>query len=216
MEVVAVPPSVVSRYSPTTTGFQSAAPFNSRQATDAIVIESTLSATRGRNDSQDQILRALSVTAREVVEKLNELLADKLPEGLKGLKQEDTTPEATAERIVSGATSYFEVFKRQNPNLSEEELLNRFLSTIRGGIDRGYSEAVEILEGLGAFEFEGVKNGVEKTRQLVDEKLAAFEAFKREELGLPARSVGSDVARDTSSTVIGQGAGLLRSVDVTA
>lgn len=216
MEVVAVPPSVVARYSPPTPGLQSAAPLNSRQSADALVIESTFASSRRDKDSQDQVFKALSVTAREVVAKLNELLAAKLPNGLEGLKPEDTTPEATAERIVSGATSYFEVFKRQNPNLSDEELLNRFLSTIRGGIDRGYSEAVGTLEGLGAFEFEGVKSGVEKTRQLVDEKLAAFEAFKREELGLAPKSVGSDVTRDTTGALLGQASGLLRALDVTA
>jgi hypothetical protein len=119
---------------------------------------------------------ALNLTGQEIVDKLNEILKDKLPEGIEGLDPSEVTPEKTANRIADGAIALFPVYKAQNPNLSEEELLDGFMKTIRGGIKQGYEEATVILEGLGAFNFEGVKEGIEKTMKLVEEKLQRFQS----------------------------------------
>jgi len=136
--------------------------------------------------------KGISVTAQEILEKLNALLKEKLPDGIQSLRPEDTTPEATATRIVQGVTAFYSAFAKQNPNLSGEELLNKFMETIKGGVQAGYDDAVSTLEELGAFSFDGVKPGIEETKRLIDEKLAAFEQAKRKELGL-------DQAVDTSS-----------------
>lgn len=119
---------------------------------------------------------ALNLTGQEIVDKLNEILKDKLPEGIESLDPSEVTPEKTAERIADGAIALFSAYKAQNPNLSEEELLDGFMETIRGGITQGYEEAAGILEGLGAFNFEGVREGIEKTMKLVEEKLQKFES----------------------------------------
>lgn len=156
----------------------------------------------------EDLYKSLSVTAKKVVDKINELLKAKLPNGVQSLKPEDVTPDATAERIVQGATSYFDVFAKQNPSLEELSLLtNKFLETIKGGIESGYGDAVSTLEGLGAFEFDGVKSGVRD--QGLGEKLAAWEAFKRKELGIdPAED---SIANQVGSEILGQGgAGILR------
>lgn len=121
----------------------------------------------------------VKLTAQEIVDRLNALLKDILPEGLQSLKPEDTTPEATAERIVRGTTAFFDIYAKQHPELEGEELVESFMAAIRSGIDRGYSEAYDILEGLGAFEFEGVRDGVEQTKILIEQKLVAFEETMR-------------------------------------
>ena len=206
MEAVAVTPLAQSSFSPTSFNLQSA-----DQRADTLVIESSLGDQSGSvSDANfEDLYKSLSVTAKKVVDKINELLKAKLPNGVQSLKPEDVTPDATAERIVQGATSYFDVFAKQNPNLEGVELLNKFLDTIKGGIESGYGDAVSTLEGLGAFEFDGVKSGVEKTKALIGEKLAAWEAFKRKELGIdPAQE---PIANQVGSEILGQaGAGILR------
>ena len=141
----------------------------------------------------------LTITAQQIVEKLNELLKPVLPDGIASLKPEDTTPEATAERIVRGATAFFDVYAKQNPGLQGDELLNKFMQTIRGGIDAGYSDAYKTLEGLGAFQFEGVESGIQETKRLIEEKLQAYEAQKREDLGL-----GQPISSNTSNALLQQ------------
>ncbi len=216
MEVVAVHPFGTS---PNPSAFS---PQSAKHAADSLILAASLPGASKADDKDtgiSDVFKALTVTAQEVVEKLNELLKGDLPDGLEGLNPDEVTPEATAERIVTGATSYFEVFARQNPTLTGEELLNRFLSTIRGGIDKGYTQAVGILEGLGAFEFDGVKSGVQKTKGLIDQKLAAFEAFKREELGLSPSGADEVAASLTKNSVGAQaGAAIARSggLNVTA
>ena len=152
----------------------------------------------------DDLFKGLSITARKILDKLNEILKADLPEGIQSLKPENHTPEKTADRIVAGATGLFGIFERQNPNLEGEELLTQFMDTIRSGIDKGYEEAFNILEGLGAFEFDGVKAGVEETKVLIEEKLQAFENQKREELGLPVDTTKSQSAETTTDELLTQ------------
>ena len=92
--------------------------------------------------------------------------------GIEG--QEDYwSSENTADRIMIGATSYFETFKKQNPNLSEEELVEKYTNLIKPALEKGMGEAIEILKGFGAFEGH-IKDTVEETQRLVFEKLDAF------------------------------------------
>ncbi len=177
---------------------------------DSLVIETSLVSLHKDTLSFDfsDISKSLSIKAQKIVEKLNELLKADLPDGLQSLKPQDVTPEATAERIVQGATAFFQIFADQNPELSGEELLNKFMETIRSGIKQGYEEAFGILQGLGAFEIDGVKEGVEETMRLIEEKLVQYEDMKREELGLApkdsapqklAEKVGYETGQDLLS-----------------
>lgn len=166
---------------------------------NVLVIQNSFnSGHAGKGDKVDlsfgDIYKSLSITAREILDKINEYIKEEAPEGVQGLKPQDVTPEATADRIVSGATAFFDLYARQNPELEGEELLDSFMETIRGGVDKGYGEAVDILEGLGAFDVEGVKASVEETKRLVDEKLAAYETHMRKELGIDKTDVEEEVA----------------------
>ncbi|MCC6221493.1 MAG: DUF5610 domain-containing protein [Deltaproteobacteria bacterium] len=129
-----------------------------------------------------KIYKSLTVLGDEVIRKLNGILKSDLPQGIASLKPEEHTPEATAQRIVDGTTALFSIYQKQNPNLQGEELLDSFMQTIRGGIKQGYDDAVGILSAIGAFEFDNVEEGIEKTMQLVEEKLTAFEDNFRKQL----------------------------------
>jgi hypothetical protein len=160
----------------------------SKYALQASLVERTLKDKPGSGQDRvsldfKDLYKGLSVTAREIVDKINELLSEKLPNGVQSLKPEDTTPEATADRIVKGATAFFATYAKQNPQLEGEELVTSFMEQIRSGVQRGYDDAFATLKSLGAFDFEGVQSGVEQTKILIEEKLAAFESAKRKELG---------------------------------
>lgn len=89
----------------------------------------------------------------------------------------DVSPEATAERIVSQSTSFFEAFKSQerNQGLSEQELADTFIEVIGGGIEQGFSEARDILDGLGVLEGD-IASNIDKTYDLVQQGLLDFRA----------------------------------------
>lgn len=185
---------------------------NPFQTADSLVIASSLvpansDAVDTSSVSFEDLYKGLSITAQKLVDKLNELLKDKLPNGIQSLKPEDVTSDATAENIVNGATAFYDVFAKQNPNLEGEDLLNKFLETIKSGIQQGYDDAYQTLDGLGAFQFDGVKSSVEETKVLIEEKLKAFEDFKRQELGLPAKDgsnadIATSVSKSTDQNIL--------------
>ncbi|TYK66995.1 DUF5610 domain-containing protein [Colwellia echini] len=93
----------------------------------------------------------------------------------------DYSPEATAERIVSFSTQFLSAYREQNPDMSEEESLNSFVEIIRGGIEQGFGEAKEILDGLNVLEGE-VSTTIDKTYELVQSGLQAFiDSFNKAE-----------------------------------
>ena len=180
-------------------------------APDALV-NSLMVGTIGSGTGEDKVsvnfqdlYKSLSITAKAVVDKINEQLGEFLPNGVQSLKPEDVTPEATADRIVAGTTAFFDAYAKQHKNLEGEELIDSFMAEIRKGIGTGYDDAVNILEGLGAFNYDGVKDGIEKTKSLIEEKLIAFENLKRKELGLPvAESSKDEAASKTKNEVAAQ------------
>lgn len=172
---------------------------------DAVVLKASLEATgsdaaqkRGKSERGESLYNSLSLTARQIVDKINEQLKVALPEGVQSLSPEEVTPEATAERIVSGVTAFFEVYAKQNSNLSGDELVDSFISEVTRGVNQGYGDAVKILEGIGAFDVEGVRDGVERTRTLIDEKLATFAEKKKLALS------GSSAVEETKDGVLTQ------------
>lgn len=93
----------------------------------------------------------------------------------------DFSPEATAERIVSFSTQFLGSFREQHPEMNEEESLTAFVDIISGGIDQGFGEAKDILEGLKVLDGE-IATNIDKTYELVQEGLQSFvNAFKKTE-----------------------------------
>lgn len=175
---------------------------NSKYSSDALIVEKTLSNRDAVDINFQDKYKTLNVTAQEIVKKLNEMLAAKLPDGIESLKQEDYTADATSTRIVQGATAFFGVYAEQHPELSQEEQLDKFMETIKSGIQKGYDEAFNTLKGLGAFDLDGIQGGVEQTKILIDQKLEAFYQAKRKELGLESKD--TQVQEATSTEVLKQ------------
>ena len=120
--------------------------------------------------------QSLALLYRTAVEELNKVLETDL--GANAIQNAydsglDVSPEATAERIVSQTTAFFSAYQEQNPGLSLEEQVTRFTDIIGGGIDQGFTEAREILDGLNVLEGDIAAN-IDTTYDLVQEKLTAF------------------------------------------
>lgn len=133
---------------------------------------------------------ALRILFQETITKLNDMLAPELGGNAISMDKlaeqggmEYWSPENTANRIVQGTTGFFEAFKTANPKLEGEELLDKFLSVIGGGIEKGYQDAAGILDGFGVFDG-SIKDNAEKTFALVQDGLQAFRAQQMEAMGL--------------------------------
>jgi len=85
----------------------------------------------------------------------------------------DISPEATAERIVSLSSNFFEAFKQRHAGEDEDQVQQKFMDTIGRGIERGFAEAREILGGLGVLEGE-VADNIDQTYAQVQTGLANF------------------------------------------
>lgn len=80
------------------------------------------------------------------------------------------SPEATAQRIVDFAMSFFPAYSRDNQDMSFEERVDSFKKMVEGAIDEGFKEAMSILGSMP----ESVTAEISKTRDLIQEKLDSF------------------------------------------
>ena len=164
-------------------------------------------------------VQPLPLTAQEIVDRINDRLKLALPDGVQSLNPEEQTPEATSARIVSQITSLFDAYAKQNSNLSDEEVVSSFMEKVRAGVEQGYGDAYDFLESLGAFSIDGVKDGIEKTKALIGEKLQKFEDTTREALGLPkgGGAVQNSTQNSVSGGLLGQaGSGISSSLNLVA
>lgn len=118
----------------------------------------------------------LALLYKSAINSLNDTLKTELGENaIQNAASQDNTPEGTAGRIVSLSTGFYEAYKTQNPEVDETTVLQNFMETIRSGFEKGYKEAVDILQSLKVFDGDIAAN-VEKTYQLVIQGYADFEA----------------------------------------
>ncbi|ODR84613.1 DUF5610 domain-containing protein [Shewanella xiamenensis] len=120
--------------------------------------------------------QSMTLLYRAAIEAINKELAPSMGENAIQTAYDngvDTSPEATADRIVSFATQFFSVHQQQNSNMSFDEQLDSFMTIIGGAIDNGFKEARDILSGLKVLQGD-IADGVDKTYGLVQEGLQAF------------------------------------------
>ena len=116
---------------------------------------------------------------RSAIEGIDEALAPTLgPQAIQNSMDQDRSAEATAGRIVSMSTAFFEAYAARRPDDDPEAVLRDFMDVIRGGFEKGFGEARDILSGLGVFNG-AVEVDVTKTRELV---LQGYDRFTLERL----------------------------------
>ena len=137
---------------------------------DAAIVDTNLSLSTGDAD------HSLTLVLKTAIEGINTELEPTLGPGAiqaavdNGL---DVSPEATAERIVSLSTAFLPAYLDANPDLDFETAVNQFVDVISGGIDQGFAEAREILDGLKVLNGD-IASNIDATYELVQDKLAAF------------------------------------------
>jgi len=142
----------------------------SKKILNASILESALN-FEGTIANQPQAL-LLKTALEGINESLKELGVEKTVEQSadEGI---DVSPQATADRIVAFSTNLLPLYLKQNPEMSEEEGLAKFMDVIGGGIDNGFEEAREVLGGLNVLEGE-IASNIDKTYELVQQGLADF------------------------------------------
>lgn len=201
--------SAINPLNSSNSGFQSISPELSE---DALVLGSGFNVDNNSSESLDlnfqDLYKSLTIASKQIVDKLNEILKNKLPNGLQSLKAEDVTPEASADSVVKGVTSLFSAFAKQNQDLKPEELVKKFIEEAKKGVEQGYGDAKEVLTSLGALEINGVEDGISKTKDLILQKLDKFAELKLEELS-GKTPTSSQSAEFTKVAVLQQSAGKL-------
>lgn len=134
----------------------------------------------------------LALLLKSAITGINEALKGQYgDDAIQNAVAQDNTPQGTADRIVSLSTGFFEAYKQQHPDEDEAVALDKFMSTIRGGMEKGFQEARDILQGLKVLQGD-VAGNIDQTYELVQKGYAAFEAAHR-----PAGQ-GADLAADAA------------------
>lgn len=136
----------------------------------------------------------LALMLKSAIQGINEALAPTLgPDAIQNAMSQDNSPQGTADRILSLSTGFFEAYAKQNPDKDPETLVKDFVATIRGGFERGFNEASDILKGLNALG-DDIKGSIDQTYALVQKGYDDFIASKTKEL-----TGGGDVGGSTSA-----------------
>lgn len=140
-----------------------------RQSNLAIAEASVQVSIRARNEPMQLLYTS-------VLDKLNALLK---PQSGKSAIQDavsrDNSPETTASRVVGLSAGLFEAFKTRNAGENEAEVVNRFVEVIRIGIEQGFTEARDILQGLDALRGD-IASNIDQTDALAQQKLNVLQS----------------------------------------
>lgn len=134
---------------------------------------------------------SLALLYRTAIDRINEHLSSELgPKAIPDTGNPVNTPESTAGRILSMSTAFYGSYAAQHEGEDAETVARNFVELIRGGFERGFGEAQDILSGLGVLEGDSpIAQGIEKTYALVMQGLDDFLATKlpgRPDQGTPA------------------------------
>lgn len=112
------------------------------------------------------------------IDRINELLSPTLgPDAIQGKMSEDNSPDATANRILSLSTGFYDAYAAQRAGDDPDQIAKDFVAVLRGGFEKGFNEAKDILKGLQSFGDE-IESGVMKTFSLVQQGYDDFLASK--------------------------------------
>jgi len=141
------------------------------------------SLTVSLNSSNDP----MSVVLKTALTGINEALKDDFGDNaIQNAVSQDNTPEGTASRIVSLSTAFYEAFKQQHKGEDEGEVLNKFMETLQKGVDQGFKEAREVLDGLRVLNGD-IASNIDKTYELVQKGYADFIAANQPKPAEPAK-----------------------------
>ena len=167
------------------------------QATRATLQMQKTTADAGRSvEAKSLLVDAVNVNIRVDEGFANQVLNDSLNDKLNAMFKEagmDTTvdsllksgldfsPEATANRIIELATSFFGQYQANNEGTEEGEQIEGFVEMIKGAVEQGFAGAQEMLEGLGEIDSD-VQGGIDKTFDLAVEGIDDWASGRAEQV----------------------------------
>ena len=167
-----------------------------KQKLNATIMENQLKLSTGDDDNS---MKLLYKTALEGIN--SELEAEFGPNAAEKIKQSgvDTSPQATADRIVGFATAFYQKYSEQNPDMPEEERLDKFLALVGGGVDKGFDDAKSVLDGLGVLNGK-VAEDIDSTYSLIQEGFAKFrDMILNPDKAAQEQDITEQVAQNTSN-----------------
>ena len=143
---------------------------------NAAILQSSLDVSL---QSKDQ---PLALLLKSAITGINDLLKSQYGDNaIQAATSQDNTPSCTADRIVSLSTGFYEAFKQQHPGEDANDVLTKFMDTIRGGFEQGAKEAQDILNGMGVLSGD-IASNIDKTLTLVRQGYDDFETAQRASL----------------------------------
>ncbi|MDP3165955.1 MAG: DUF5610 domain-containing protein [Hydrogenophaga sp.] len=125
---------------------------------------------------------SLTLLYRTAIDRINEFLAPEFgPNAIGSAEAPDSSPDATAARILSLSTAFYDAFAAQakNKDKAPDALAREFVDLIRGGFERGFGEAKDILTGLNVLGADSpIEQGINQTYALVMKGYDDFLASK--------------------------------------
>lgn len=151
---------------------------NRRQLNQTILDNQLSLSLKSDNKAMNLLYRAISdAVEKRFAEQDNSSTSDEVNgtenDATAAYQNEDTSPQATADRIVSFATNFYGAFRERNPDLNDEQSMEQFLAHIGGGIDKGFADARNILTGLKKLEGK-VADDIDETYGLIQKGLQDF------------------------------------------
>ncbi len=143
-----------------------------RQQLNVQILEASAKVSLSAGDNSQALL------FRSAIERINEILAPELgSNAIQNATAQDNSAEATAQRILSLSTGFYDAYAAKRPGDDPEQVARDFVDLIRGGFEKGFGEARQILQGLNVFNGD-VESGVMKTYELVHKGYDDFLAGK--------------------------------------
>lgn len=119
---------------------------------------------------------SMSLLFKSAIENINQVLAPEL--GNNAIQNAassgmDFSPQATADRIVSASTAFFGQYAKNHPEKDQQTALNDFIKLIGGGVDKGFADARQVLDGLKVLQGD-IASNIDKTYELIQSGFKSF------------------------------------------
>lgn len=179
--------SVAANNEPAST--ESLQQINKKQLNAAILQSAIDQSNKTSSSIKDQPLALVLKTA---LQGINDALKEIEP--TQSLQQSyesevDFSPEATAERIVTFSTNFFNAYQEQHPELDPQQARDTFADLMLEGVEEGIGEAKDILKALSVLEGD-VEQDIDLTMSFI---LEGFEKFRNPEPAVESEAAESKV-----------------------
>ena len=167
-------------------------PSNLRSQQNAQILQASIDVSiKSANTS-------LALLYRTAIDRINAALEPELgPNAIGNAAAPVQTPEATAGRIVTMTTTFYDAYAGQarNQGKDAETVARDFVNLIRGGFEKGFGEAKDILTGLGVMGGDSpIEKGINQTYALV---MQGYDDFLASKLG--TKPAADAAPKDTSA-----------------